>query len=49
MKIESIQNEKVKQWMKLKEKKYRDKTNLFLVEEEHLVKEGVEYGRIKEN
>ncbi len=39
MKIESLQNQKVKEWCKLKEKKYRDETNLFLVEGEHLIQE----------
>lgn len=38
-KIISLNNPKVKLWSKLKEKKERDKENLFLVENEHLVNE----------
>lgn len=41
MKIESLQNKKVKEWVKLKEKKYRDRTNLFLIEGEHLICEAL--------
>ncbi|MCI9280712.1 MAG: RNA methyltransferase, partial [Bacilli bacterium] len=37
MKIESLQNSKVKEWIKLKEKKYRDLNNLFLIEGDHLL------------
>ncbi len=37
--IESVNNEKIKEYAKLNDKKYRDKTNLFIVEGEHLVKE----------
>ena len=37
--IESINNEQIKEIRKLKDKKYRDETNLFLVEGDHLVKE----------
>lgn len=48
MRIESLQNEKVKNWCKLKEKKYRDLTNTFLVEEEHLVEEALKHGVVKE-
>lgn len=48
MKIESLQNEKVKNWVKLQEKKYRDTTKLFLVESEHLVSEALKYQVIKE-
>jgi len=48
MRIESLQNEKVKVWNKLKEKKYRDETNLFLIEEEHLVLEALKKGMVKE-
>lgn len=39
MKIESLTNSKVKEWNKLKEKKYRDETNTFIVEGDHLIKE----------
>ena len=31
MRIESLNNSKVKEWSKLKEKKYRDQLNLFLI------------------
>lgn len=48
MKIESLQNTKVKEWLKLKEKKYRDRTNLFLIEGDHLIKEAQKKGVIKE-
>lgn len=37
--INSINNERIKEISKLKEKKYRDKSNLFLVETYHLVEE----------
>ena len=37
--IESVNNEKIKNYAKLNEKKYRDSTNMFLVEGEHLVEE----------
>lgn len=39
MKIDSISNQKVKQWAKLQQKKYRDSEKLFLVENEHLIQE----------
>ena len=48
MKIESLQNERVKNWCKLQEKKYRDQTGLFLVEGTHLVKEALSYGYVVE-
>ena len=35
--IESLNNSKVKAWNKLKEKKFRDEENLFLIEGDHLV------------
>lgn len=38
----SVNNEKIKNIKKLKTKKYRDETNLYLVEGEHLVKEAYE-------
>ncbi len=41
MKIESLTNNKVKTWNKLKEKKYRDETGLFLIEGDHLIKEAL--------
>lgn len=37
--IESVNNEKIKYYAKLQQKKYRDDTNLFIVEGEHLVEE----------
>lgn len=39
--ISSLQNENVKHWCKLKQKKYRDQKNMFLVEDEHLVQEAI--------
>lgn len=46
--IESINNDKVKMWTKLNEKKYQQETGLFLVEGEHLVDEAKKCGRLKE-
>lgn len=37
--ISSVNNEKIKEWRKLNDKKYRDETNLFIVEGQHLVSE----------
>lgn len=48
MKIESLNNSKVKNWAKLKEKKYRDETNLFLVEGDHLLNSAVVKRRVVE-
>ena len=48
MKIESLNNSKVKEWAKLKEKKYRDETNLFLVEGDHLLNSAVVKKRVVE-
>jgi TrmH family RNA methyltransferase len=39
--IESVNNEKIKNYAKLNDKKYRDNTGLFLVEGEHLVEEAL--------
>ncbi len=39
--INSLNNSKVKNWTKLKQKKYRDLTNTFLVEGDHLVNEAI--------
>lgn len=39
MEITSVSNAKVKTWAKLKEKKHRDKEQLFLIEGEHLIEE----------
>lgn len=41
MVIESLTNEKVKKWVKLHQKKYRDEYGLFLIEEEHLIEEAL--------
>ena len=48
MKIESINNSKVKAWLKLQNKKYRDEENLFLIEGEHLLKEALKVNLVKE-
>lgn len=45
--ITSLQNEKIKELMKLKQKKYRDEMNLFLVEGFHLVEEARKNGCIQ--
>lgn len=44
----SIENIKIKDIKKLTQKKYRDKSNLFLVEGEHLVLEAYKAGCLKE-
>lgn len=44
----SIENKKIKELKKLNMKKYRDETNLFLVEGEHLVLEAYKKGVLKE-
>lgn len=46
--ITSLENERIKKYLKLKEKKYRDKYNEFLIEGEHLVLEAYRRGLIKE-
>ncbi len=48
MKIESLANTRVKEWGKLKNKKNRDETGLFLVEGEHLIEEAKKKNLIKE-
>ena len=48
MELTSINNEKVKFWQKLKQKKYRDLEKMFLVEDEHLVNEALKLGVVKE-
>jgi len=48
MKILSMQNDRVKKWCQLKEKKYRDERNLFLIEGEHLLFEALKNGIVKE-
>ena len=44
--IESANNEKIKEIRKLNDKKYRDESNLFLVEGDHLVKEAYKSGNL---
>ena len=44
MLISSLDNQKIKDIKKLQTKKYREKTNLFLVEGEHLVLEAYKAG-----
>lgn len=48
MKIESLTNARVKEWGKLKEKKYRDEMGLFLIEGDHLIEEAQKKSCIKE-
>jgi TrmH family RNA methyltransferase len=48
MKINSLNNEKIKYFSKLKQKKYRDEEGLFLVEGMHLVLEAYKAGYLKE-
>jgi len=48
MELTSTNNEKVKFWQKLNQKKYRDIEKLFLVEDEHLVNEALKNGIVKE-
>lgn len=44
----SVNNPKIKELAKLKNKKYRDKQNLFIIEGEHLVNEAYKTGYLKE-
>ncbi len=44
----SVNNEKIKNIKKLNTKKYRDETNLYLIEGEHLVKEAYENNALEE-
>lgn len=46
--IESINNEKVKYWTKLNDKKYQEKEHLFLIEGRHLVEEAKKANLLKE-
>ncbi len=48
MLITSMDNERIKKYIKLKDKKYRDKYNEFIVEGPHLVIEAYKKGLIKE-
>ncbi|MDF9823681.1 TrmH family RNA methyltransferase [Breznakia sp. PF5-3] len=42
MKISSLQNSKIKLWMKYHQKKYRDQDQRFLIEGEHLINEAIQ-------
>ena len=44
MLITSLENERIKNYIKLKDKKYRKKTNTFIVEGLHLVLEAYKSG-----
>ena len=44
--IESINNEKIIKYSKLKVKKYRDDSSLFIVEGKHLVEEAEKHGLV---
>ena len=48
MLITSVDNDRVKKYIKLKDKKYRDSTGEFIVEGSHLVIEAYKQGLIKE-
>ena len=48
MVINSLNNERVKTWSKLSNKKYRDELGLFLVEGDHLVSEAIKANCVKE-
>lgn len=48
MLITSLDNERIKNYIKLKDKKYRDESGLFIVEGEHLVLEAYRAGILKE-
>lgn len=45
--ITSVQNERVKHWLSLKDKKYRDLAREYLIEGEHLVQEAYKNGYLK--
>ena len=48
MKIDSVNNSKVKAWSKLKEKKYRDEEKKFLIEGDHLMNSAMVKGLVLE-
>ncbi len=48
MEITSTNNEKIKNLSKLKDKKYRDREKLFLIEDEHLIEEAIKKNIVKE-
>lgn len=45
--ITSLDNDKIKELMRLKQRKYRDETGLFLVEGPHLVEEALKAGQVQ--
>lgn len=47
--IESVNNEKIKKYAKLNEKKYRDLEGLFIVEGSHLIEEAIKKGVLVES
>ena len=47
MEINSPMNEKVKNWAKLQQKKYRDQTGQFLIEGEHMIGEALKAGVVE--
>lgn len=46
--IESVNNERIKEYAKLNTKKYRDEMGMFIVEGEHLVEEALKYMEVVE-
>ncbi len=48
MRITSLQNQKVKYWVSLNNKKVRDQEQCFLIEGDHLVKEALKLGLVVE-
>ncbi len=48
MLITSLDNERIKNYIKLKERKYRKETNTYIVEGEHLVLEAYKAGMVQE-
>ena len=48
MLITSVNNEHIKELVRLKDKKYRDQSDYFLVDTKHLVMEAYKEGLIKE-
>lgn len=48
MELESLENKKVKEWAKLKDKKYRDESNTFIVEGLNLINEAYKNGNLVE-
>lgn len=48
MNIDSVNNPRVKNWIKLKEKKYRDQMSTFLIEGDHILKEALKMDLVEE-